>query len=143
MERCLYTYKGRMGLGLMGLSMGLGLTTYVSFQKLLNELTTIIYGSDRHFRVPNIQEADKLDLEFYKEKYHQLRHLKLLGLFRLDRGSVLILSSNWFPLMRVKWLPLMANSFCRVQDGDAKNRGVRATTRSAAHMGSSSMGLRS
>ncbi|GJW71160.1 hypothetical protein Tco_0128077 [Tanacetum coccineum] len=28
MERCLYTYKGRMGLGLMGLSMGLGLTTY-------------------------------------------------------------------------------------------------------------------
>ncbi|GKA76675.1 hypothetical protein Tco_0783136 [Tanacetum coccineum] len=53
MERCLYTYKGRMGLGLMGLSMGLGLTTYVSFQKLLNELTTVIYGSDRHFRVPN------------------------------------------------------------------------------------------
>ncbi|GKA30783.1 putative reverse transcriptase domain-containing protein [Tanacetum coccineum] len=29
MERCLYTYKGWMGLGLMGLSMGLGLTTYI------------------------------------------------------------------------------------------------------------------
>ncbi|GKA43179.1 zinc finger, CCHC-type containing protein [Tanacetum coccineum] len=29
--------------------MGLGLTNYVSSQKLLNELTTVIYGSDRHF----------------------------------------------------------------------------------------------
>ncbi|GJV98834.1 putative reverse transcriptase domain-containing protein [Tanacetum coccineum] len=29
MEMCLYTYKGWMGLGLMGLSMGLGLTTYI------------------------------------------------------------------------------------------------------------------
>ncbi|GKB16716.1 putative ribonuclease H-like domain-containing protein [Tanacetum coccineum] len=29
MERCLYTYKGRIGLGLMVLSMGLGRTTYM------------------------------------------------------------------------------------------------------------------
>ncbi|GJR72584.1 reverse transcriptase domain-containing protein [Tanacetum coccineum] len=49
MKRCLYTYKGWMSLGIMDSSMGLGLTTYVSFQKLLNELTTVIYGSDRHF----------------------------------------------------------------------------------------------
>ncbi|GJR90131.1 hypothetical protein Tco_0214142 [Tanacetum coccineum] len=54
MERCLYTYKGWMVLGLMDLSMGLGLTTYVSFQKLYNELTADIYGSDRHFCVPNM-----------------------------------------------------------------------------------------
>ncbi|GJS25787.1 hypothetical protein Tco_0486407 [Tanacetum coccineum] len=30
MERCIYTYKGQMGLGLMDLSMGLSLTTKIS-----------------------------------------------------------------------------------------------------------------
>ncbi|GKE71572.1 hypothetical protein Tco_1529644 [Tanacetum coccineum] len=49
MKRCIYTYKWHVGLGLHGLVHGPLLTNYVSFQKLLNELTTIIYGSDRHF----------------------------------------------------------------------------------------------
>ncbi|GJS02838.1 retrovirus-related pol polyprotein from transposon TNT 1-94 [Tanacetum coccineum] len=49
MERCIYTYKWHMGLGLHGLIHRPLLTNYVSFQKLLNELTTVIYGSDRHF----------------------------------------------------------------------------------------------
>ncbi|GJZ19630.1 hypothetical protein Tco_0556220 [Tanacetum coccineum] len=55
-------------------------------------------------------------------------------------SSVLILPSNWFPLTRVKWLPLMANSFAVSGMVIAELR-VRATTRSAAHMGSSSIGL--
>ncbi|GKB82295.1 hypothetical protein Tco_0949190 [Tanacetum coccineum] len=46
-----------------------------------------------------------------------------------------------FPLARVKWLPLMANSFAVSGMVIAEPR-VGATTRSAAHMGSSSMGLR-
>ncbi|GJT96793.1 hypothetical protein Tco_1092311 [Tanacetum coccineum] len=62
-----------------------------------------------------------------------------------DRGnfirSVLIIPSNWFPLTRVKWLPLMANSFAVLGMVIAEPR-VIATTQSAAHMGSSSMGLR-
>ncbi|GJY72391.1 hypothetical protein Tco_0476094 [Tanacetum coccineum] len=49
--------------------------------------------------------------------------------------SVLVLSSNWFPLMRVKWLPLMANSFA-VLGMVIAEPGVGATTRSTAHMGS-------
>ncbi|GKG06566.1 hypothetical protein Tco_0329535, partial [Tanacetum coccineum] len=56
-------------------------------------------------------------------------------------GSVLILPSNWFPLTRVKWLPLMANSFA-VLGMVIAEPGVGATIRSASHMGSSSMGLR-
>nr|GEX23530.1 hypothetical protein [Tanacetum cinerariifolium] len=43
--------------------------------------------------------------------------------------------------MRVKWLPLMANSYTVLGKVIAEPR-VRATTRSAAHMGSSFMGLR-
>ncbi|GJU84142.1 hypothetical protein Tco_1291688 [Tanacetum coccineum] len=53
--------------------------------------------------------------------------------------SVLLLPSNWFPLTRVKWLPLIANSFAVSIIVIAKP-GVGATTRSAAHMGSSSIG---
>ncbi|GJV36686.1 hypothetical protein Tco_1409163 [Tanacetum coccineum] len=53
--------------------------------------------------------------------------------------SVLVLPSNGFPLTRVKWLPLMANSFA-VSGIVIAEPGVRATTRSAAHMGSSSIG---
>ncbi|GJV31166.1 hypothetical protein Tco_1391566 [Tanacetum coccineum] len=55
-------------------------------------------------------------------------------------GLVLILPSNWFPLTRVKWLPLMANSFA-VSGMVIAEPGVRATTRSATHIGSSSIGL--
>ncbi|GJR15503.1 hypothetical protein Tco_0798155 [Tanacetum coccineum] len=51
--------------------------------------------------------------------------------------SVLVLPSNWFPLMRVKWLPLMENSFAVLEIVIAEPR-VRATTRSASHVGSSS-----
>ncbi|GKC71853.1 hypothetical protein Tco_1117736 [Tanacetum coccineum] len=43
--------------------------------------------------------------------------------------------------MRVRWLPLMANSFA-VSGMVIAEPGVGATTRLAAHMGSSSMGLR-
>ncbi|GKB13213.1 hypothetical protein Tco_0847136 [Tanacetum coccineum] len=41
--------------------------------------------------------------------------------------------------MRVRWLPLMANSFA-VSGMVIVEPGIRATTRSAAHMGSSSIG---
>ncbi|GJX20309.1 hypothetical protein Tco_0222986 [Tanacetum coccineum] len=50
-----------------------------------------------------------------------------------------VLPSNWFPLTRVKWLPLMANSFA-VSVIVIVEPGVGATTPSAAHMGSSSRG---
>ncbi|GKG43855.1 hypothetical protein Tco_0482948, partial [Tanacetum coccineum] len=43
---------------------------------------------------------------------------------------VLVLPSNWFPLTRVKWLPLIANSFAVSGIGIAE-LGVRETTRSA------------
>ncbi|GJV71348.1 retrovirus-related pol polyprotein from transposon TNT 1-94 [Tanacetum coccineum] len=43
-------------------------------------------------------------------------------------GSVLVLPSNWFPLTRVKWLPLMANSFA-VSGIVIAEPGVRARTR--------------
>ncbi|GKA19512.1 hypothetical protein Tco_0699427 [Tanacetum coccineum] len=46
----------------------------------------------------------------------------------------LILPSNWFPLIRVKWLPLMANSFTVSRMVIAEPE-VRATTQSAAHIG--------
>ncbi|GKF50082.1 hypothetical protein Tco_0143333, partial [Tanacetum coccineum] len=54
-------------------------------------------------------------------------------------GSVLVLQSNWFPLTRVKWLPLIANSLA-VSGIVIAEPGVGATTWSAAHMGSSSIG---
>ncbi|GKC92543.1 hypothetical protein Tco_1157985 [Tanacetum coccineum] len=54
-------------------------------------------------------------------------------------GSVLVLPSNWFPLTRVKWLPLMENSFA-VSGIVIAELGVRATTRSETYMGSSSIG---
>ncbi|GJU13187.1 retrovirus-related pol polyprotein from transposon TNT 1-94 [Tanacetum coccineum] len=50
-----------------------------------------------------------------------------------------VLLSNWFPLTRVKWLPLIANSLAVSRIVIAEPR-VGATTRSAAHMGSSSIG---
>ncbi|GJQ93424.1 hypothetical protein Tco_0004563 [Tanacetum coccineum] len=68
-------------------------------------------------------QFDKFDLVFYKGKYHQLRHLELLG----------------FPLTRVKWLPLIANSLA-VSGIVIAEPGVGATTWPAAHMGSSSIG---
>ncbi|GJX49944.1 hypothetical protein Tco_0276789 [Tanacetum coccineum] len=50
MERCLYTYKGRMGLGLMGLSMGLGLTTYTATVRTVDneeqEITATVDGKE-------------------------------------------------------------------------------------------------
>ncbi|GJS91865.1 hypothetical protein Tco_0774501 [Tanacetum coccineum] len=46
--------------------------------------------------------------------------------------SVLVLPSNWFPLTRVRWLPLMANSFA-VSGMVIAESGVGATTWSAAH----------
>nr|GFB16916.1 hypothetical protein [Tanacetum cinerariifolium] len=52
--------------------------------------------------------------------------------------SILVLPSNWFPLTRVKWLPLIANSFAVLGIVIAEPR-VRATTRSKVHMGSSSI----
>nr|GEU81304.1 hypothetical protein [Tanacetum cinerariifolium] len=55
--------------------------------------------------------------------------------------TFLMLSSNWFPLTRVKWLPLIANSFA-VSGMVIAKPGVKATTRSAAHMVSSSIGLK-
>ncbi|GJT96554.1 hypothetical protein Tco_1092072 [Tanacetum coccineum] len=54
------------------------------------------------------------------------------------KGSVLVLPSNWFPLTRVKWLPLMENSFA-VSGIVIAEPGVGATTWSTAHMGSSSI----
>nr|GEV79260.1 hypothetical protein [Tanacetum cinerariifolium] len=42
--------------------------------------------------------------------------------------SVLVLPSNWFPLTRVKWLPLIANSFAVLGIVIVESR-VRATTR--------------
>ncbi|GKE99424.1 hypothetical protein Tco_0022775 [Tanacetum coccineum] len=54
-------------------------------------------------------------------------------------GSVLVLPSNWFPLTRVKWLPLMGNSFA-VSGIVIAELGVRATTWSETYMGSSSIG---
>ncbi|GJW10761.1 hypothetical protein Tco_1576588 [Tanacetum coccineum] len=59
--------------------------------------------------------------------------------FEVIPRSVLVLPSNWFPLTRVKWLPLMANAFA-VSGIVIEEQGVGATTRSATHMGSSSMG---
>ncbi|GKF20216.1 hypothetical protein Tco_0068854 [Tanacetum coccineum] len=53
---------------------------------------------------------------------------------------VLVLPSNWFPMMRVKWLPLMANSFAVSGMVIAKPE-LEAITRSTAHMGSSSIGI--
>ncbi|GKB37483.1 putative nucleotidyltransferase, ribonuclease H [Tanacetum coccineum] len=50
-------------------------------------------------------------------------------------GSVLVLPSNWFSLMRVKWLTLMENSFA-VSRMVIAEPGVGATTRSADHMDS-------
>nr|GEX27333.1 hypothetical protein [Tanacetum cinerariifolium] len=55
-------------------------------------------------------------------------------------GSVLVLPPNWFPLTRVKWLPLIENSFA-VSGIVMAEPEVKATTRSAAHMGSSSIRL--
>ncbi|GJR97656.1 hypothetical protein Tco_0269830 [Tanacetum coccineum] len=49
------------------------------------------------------------------------------------RGSVLVLPSNWFPLMRVRRLPLMQNSFA-VSEMVIAEPGDGATTQSAAHM---------
>nr|GEV21343.1 hypothetical protein [Tanacetum cinerariifolium] len=43
-------------------------------------------------------------------------------------GHVLVLPSNWFPLIRVKWLPLIANSLA-VSGIVIADLGVRATTR--------------
>nr|GEU32378.1 retrovirus-related Pol polyprotein from transposon TNT 1-94 [Tanacetum cinerariifolium] len=53
--------------------------------------------------------------------------------------NVLVLPSNWFPLTRVKWFLLIANSFAVSGIVIAESR-VGATTQSAAHMGSSSIG---
>ncbi|GJS08776.1 hypothetical protein Tco_0365572 [Tanacetum coccineum] len=55
------------------------------------------------------------------------------------RGWILVLPSNWFPLTRVKWLPLIANLFAVSGIVNAEP-GVGATTWSAAHMGLSSIG---
>ncbi|GKC84997.1 hypothetical protein Tco_1140714 [Tanacetum coccineum] len=44
----------------------------------------------------------------------------------------LVLPSNWFPLTRVKWLPLIANSLAVL--------GIVIAEWSAAHMGSLSIG---
>ncbi|GJS81542.1 hypothetical protein Tco_0748083 [Tanacetum coccineum] len=58
--------------------------------------------------------------------------------FRFSR-SALVLPSNWFPLTRIKWLPLIANSFA-ISGLVIVEPGVGATTQSVAHMGSSSIG---
>ncbi|GJS54287.1 hypothetical protein Tco_0627649 [Tanacetum coccineum] len=70
------------------------------------------------------------------------RRYTVIGVIDVARGSRLrafclfiipsksrgvFLSSNWFPLKRVKWLPLMANSFA-VQGIVIAKPGVRATT---------------
>nr|GEX81444.1 hypothetical protein [Tanacetum cinerariifolium] len=52
--------------------------------------------------------------------------------------NVLVLPSNWFPLTRVKWFPLIANSFAVSGIVIAESR-VGATTQSAAHIASTSM----
>ncbi|GKA62977.1 retrovirus-related pol polyprotein from transposon TNT 1-94 [Tanacetum coccineum] len=62
-----------------------------------------------------------------------------MGRIKVIKGSFLVLPSNWFPLTRVKWSPLMANSIA-VSGIVIVEPGVRATTRSAAQMGSSSIG---
>ncbi|GJR38789.1 hypothetical protein Tco_1214473 [Tanacetum coccineum] len=58
--------------------------------------------------------------------------------FASPGGSDLVSPSNWFPLTRVKWLPLIANSLAVLGIVIAE-LGVGATTRSATHMGSSSI----
>ncbi|GJV98263.1 hypothetical protein Tco_1553515 [Tanacetum coccineum] len=63
-----------------------------------------------------------------------------LNISQILRGTVLILPSNWFSLTRIKWLPLIANSFA-VSRIVIAGPGVGATTRSAAHIGSSSIEL--
>ncbi|GKG39789.1 hypothetical protein Tco_0463934, partial [Tanacetum coccineum] len=59
-----------------------------------------------------------------------------------NRGKIirigLVLPSNWFPLTRVKWLPLIANSLA-ISGIVIAEPGVGATTWSAAHMGSSTI----
>ncbi|GJR57523.1 putative reverse transcriptase domain-containing protein [Tanacetum coccineum] len=65
----------------------------------------------------------------------------LCGLLEVVRDYGFSCDSRFlqFPLTRVKWLPLMANSFA-VSGRVIAEPGVGATTRFAAHMGSSSMG---
>ncbi|GJW32172.1 hypothetical protein Tco_0052204 [Tanacetum coccineum] len=58
-----------------------------------------------------------------------------------DRENIIRRTTSFlFPLTRVNWLPLMANSFA-VLGMVIVELGVGATTRSAAYIGSSSIGL--
>ncbi|GJY49881.1 hypothetical protein Tco_0439837, partial [Tanacetum coccineum] len=78
------------------------------------------HGNFRAF--PSYEAKHRLEIHFHVEKKH--------GLLRGVR-SVLVLPSKWFPLTRVKWLPLIANSFA-VSGIVIAEPGVRATTRSKA-----------
>nr|GEU31351.1 hypothetical protein [Tanacetum cinerariifolium] len=64
--------------------------------------------------------------------YLNMSHILRNSLMCLCR-SVLILPSNWFRLTRFKWLPLIVNSFV-VSGMFIAEPGVKATTRSAAHI---------
>ncbi|GKA39471.1 reverse transcriptase domain-containing protein [Tanacetum coccineum] len=79
MERCIYTYKGRMGLGLIDLSMSLGLTTYVVHDKIsTKEIFTPFENPKREFRssrklckTPSLDESSspKVDLFSHLEEH--------------------------------------------------------------------------
>ncbi|GJT92516.1 hypothetical protein Tco_1081361 [Tanacetum coccineum] len=75
---------------------------------------------------------------FFVSLYLNISHIPRNSRMCLCR-SVLILPSNWFPLMTVKWLPLIANLFAVSGLVIAKPR-VGVTAQSAAYMGSSSIG---
>ncbi|GKB96788.1 retrovirus-related pol polyprotein from transposon TNT 1-94 [Tanacetum coccineum] len=125
MERCLYTYNEQVGLGLHGFIHGPLLTNYVSFQKLLNELTTVIYGSDRHFRVPNKDALTQACwIEAMKEELNEFERLKVWELVpRPDK--VMVITLKWIYKVKLDELGgILKNKARLVAHGYRQEEGI-------------------
>ncbi|GKD77359.1 hypothetical protein Tco_1339980, partial [Tanacetum coccineum] len=90
---------------------------------------------------PSYKAKHQLEIHFHVErKLGFLRGVDSKEFMNVFMRIGLFLPSNWFPLTRVKWLPLIANSLAVSRIVIAEPR-VGATTWSVAYMGSSSIGL--
>ncbi|GKC51393.1 reverse transcriptase domain-containing protein [Tanacetum coccineum] len=122
------------------LSFILGIQVMASFRAIILSVLELLLPSSTKATVFLIDDLDCNHDSFGAfPSYEAKRRLEIrsrverkLGFLR---GVVLVLPSNWFPLTKVKWLPLIANSLT-VSGIVIAEPGVGATTRSAAHMGS-------